>query len=325
MTSDKLVSEFGTAYSNARILIKKGAALDARKYIIRCMQILLELYKQTSKVMGRVKLYSRICEFKHYSSVLYESGVTEEIKLAFNLTKDEEPTKTIAPEEKSNDPIDEIISDGYSQGWCADICEKNLKSVVRISANTRSSGSNGTGFIISEKGFILTNDHIVFDEDNCEYYKKIVMSFAGENTEYKLQIVDSDKKNDVALCRFEPSELPEVRPVHRIKNYGLLKPGADILVIGNTFSMGLTPFSGTVRMPHDNDGNLLYTAPSNPGDSGGPVFNRAGECVGINKSITVRITRGDRVMDSQGMTNATPMDKIDELLDKWVKSYNLEL
>ena len=66
---------------------------------------------------------------------------------------------------------------------------------------------------------------------------------------------------------------------------------------------------------------MVYTAPSNPGDSGGPVFNRIGECIGINKSRTVAVNG----TAAEAYANATPMDKIDELLKKWTDANYIEL
>ena len=61
------------------------------------------------------------------------------------------------------------------------------------------------------------------------------------------------------------------------------------------------------------------------GDSGGPVFNGQGECVGINKSITAAVNCGGSPVMAQGLTNATPMDRIDEMLEKWCKKHDITL
>jgi V8-like Glu-specific endopeptidase len=85
--------------------------------------------------------------------------------------------------------------------------------------------------------------------------------------------------------------------------------------------MGLAPFTGVVRFTKNDNGNLVYTAPSNPGDSGGPVLNRKGECIGINKSKTLAVNN----VSADSYANATPMDKINELLEKWCESNKIIL
>ncbi len=88
------------------------------------------------------------------------------------------------------------------------------------------------------------------------------MSFVGEKKTYKLEVLFSDKKADVALCRFNPSEVPSFSSVKRIDDYSCVKQGADCLVIGNAFGMGLAPFTGIIRFTCNNNGNMVYTAPS---------------------------------------------------------------
>ena len=91
--------------------------------------------------------------------------------------------------------------------------------------------------------------------------------------------------------------------------------------IGNAFGMGLAPFTGMVRFTKNNNGNLVYTVPSSPGDSGGSVFDRFGECIGINKSKTVTVNG----TAAETYANANPMDKIDELLKKWLSKNDIKL
>lgn len=207
-----------------------------------------------------------------------------------------------------------------TQGWCAEIFDANKSAVVRITALAKSRKINGTGFIISDKGYLLTNAHIVFDKQNDCYYTKITMSFVGEQKSYDLKVLFSDREADVALCRFDPKETASFTCVKRISDYSKLKQGADCVAIGNGFGMGLAPISGTVRFTKSREGNLVYTVPSNPGDSGAPVFNRNGECIGINKSRIMTVN-GE---EADGFANATPMDTIDSLLKQWIDNINEE-
>lgn len=259
------------------------------------------------------------------SSILHDQGVTNEVRAMFNL-KESTPLREFSPENSlGTTKIDKIIGTVQSQDWCADIFDKYKGSVAEIKAASNGKISSGTGFIISENGYILTNDHVVYDEDSCSYCKKLSMTLEGTKKAVPLNIINSDKKNDVALCAFDKEKVDNCRAVPCIKDYSSLKQGARIVLIGNPLSMGIAPVEGIVRYTHNNEGNLVYTALSNHGDSGGPVFNMAGECVGINKSIVVSVTRGDSTVEVQGITNATPMDKIDELLDRWCKDNHIKL
>lgn len=220
---------------------------------------------------------------------------------------------------------DGFLPDDRSQGWAADIFELRSPSIISLTCRGATQCSNGTGFIISKNGYFVTNDHVVYDDSAGGYFSKLEIRFADGKKKCKAYVVTSNKKSDVALCRFEPDDIPETEPIPFIGDYSNLKQGADILVIGNGLSMGLAPFTGTVKFTHGESGNLVYTAPSNPGDSGGPVFNRKGECVGINKSVTVSVVRGGQEISVNGLTNATPADKIVELLKNWSKSLNITL
>lgn len=208
-----------------------------------------------------------------------------------------------------------------SQGWCADIFDKYIGAIVKITLDNDTSISNGTGFIISEKGYLLTNDHVVFDDDNGTYNADIRMSLGDGKARYKIETLCSDKKADIALCRFDPAKVKNFSVVKRISDYSKVKPGADCLLIGNAFGLGLSPISGTIRFVHDQNGNLVFSAFSNPGDSGGPVFNRQGECIGVNKSKTTSYNH----VAADGYINATPMDKVEALLDKWCKANDITL
>ena len=89
--------------------------------------------------------------------------------------------------------------------------------------------------------------------------------------------------------------------------------------------MGIAPFWGIVRHTHGLNGDLIYDAQSNQGDSGAPVLNLAGECVGSTNRSRCPYGRETRTIEVHGMANATPMDKINELLDKWCEEYEIEL
>ncbi len=320
-----------TYYLNAREFVKQNNPKAARAYVLAILNCALETYQNATKILIKVKTQAFLDTWIAVSRELYDKGVTDFVLKCFGLPvkqKQQLPaTERVTPKHTKplprqknfgEMPTEEIDITGLieesakTQGWCAEQFDNCKSAVVEITASDSQQNSNGTGFIISSKGYLLTNDHIVYDEETHRYFPKIKM-FCVEGKTVKLDVLFSDKKSDVALCCFDPKEAGEFAVIKRIPDYSKVLQGADCLVIGNAFGMGLAPFTGVVRFTKDNDGNLVYTAPSNPGDSGGPVLNRQGECIGINKSKTLTVNN----VSADGYVNATPMDKIEELLYKW--------
>lgn len=343
--SNKMVDKdkITTYYSNARELVKQNNPKAARAYVLAILNYALETYKHASKILTKAKTAVFMERWITVSRELYDKGVTDFVLKCFNLPTNHEqqlPKEEKKPIKRSGNslpkceaksepsvPSGEIDITGLideaekTQGWCAEVFDANRKAVVQISVSTSTHGASGTGFIISSNGYLLTNDHVVFDEQSGVYYSKVNMSFVGDKKKYKLEVLFSDKNADVALCKFNPEEVQGYTTIKRIADYSKLKQGADCLVIGNAFGMGLAPFTGIVRFTKNDSGNLVYTAPSNPGDSGGPVFDRNGDCIGINKSRTTAINN----IAAEAYANATPMDTIDELLKKWTSNNGIKL
>lgn len=323
-----------TVYTNARELVRANNPKAARSYVLLLLNSALESYKNASSILAKAKLGAFMDHWVAVSRDLYDKGITGFVLESFGLApKKEEPKQTKQTKRAREESPPAKADDGEidfaglieetkdTQGWCAEVFEKNKRAVVEVSVTGNGQNASGTGFIISEKGYMLTNDHVVFDVESGVYYPRIFIKFQGEQKKIKAEVLFSDKKADVALCKFDTDGVGRCVSVKRVADYSSLLQGADCVVIGNGFGMGLAPFSGVVRFTKDSDGNLVYTAPSNPGDSGAPVFNRRGECIGINKSKTVKVN--ERAAD--GIANATPMDTIEALLTKWCSHNNIEL
>ena len=139
----------------------------------------------------------------------------------------------------------------------------------------------GSGVIISQEGYILTNNHVVEDA------KEVTVTLAN-NQEYRAQIVGRDSKTDLALLNIDATQ---PLPVATLGDSDHLKIGDWVLAIGNPFGLSNTVTAGIVSAkgrvigagPYD---NFIQTDASiNPGNSGGPLFNVKGEVVGINTAI----------------------------------------
>ncbi len=325
--------KFKQLYAETRTYLKQGNAQEARKDVLAILDILYAMRLSAPTVMARAKANAMIEQFLSYARILRMEGVTPKVLEAFGLIENKAPMpetppsyppKIIprAPRAAQPKPPVEVPS----QGWVADLFERYQCGVVRVVAQSVVGYSNGTGFVISKNGLLLTNEHVVYDEAAGRLCTSVAVSFGQDSKQYDAHVVASDGKYDLALLQLERGLPTKAVVVPRIRDYSAVKQGADVILIGNAFSMGLAPIPGTIKFTHEgNSGDLVYTAPSNPGDSGGPVFNRNGECIGINKSVTSAFIRGGQRVESQGLTNATPMDFIDERLAAWTKKYSIEL
>lgn len=147
----------------------------------------------------------------------------------------------------------------------------------------RQSVSTGSGFVISDDGYILTNHHVIDGADE-------VMVRMSDRQEFKAEVIGSDPRTDVALLKIKAKNLPVVK----IGNTDNLKVGAWVLAIGAPFGLDYTVTSGIVsakgrNLPDDTYVPFIQTDVAiNPGNSGGPLINLDGEVVGINAQIYTR-------------------------------------
>src|SRR6188508_1476957 len=141
----------------------------------------------------------------------------------------------------------------------------------------------GSGFIVSADGYILTNAHVVADADE-------VMVRTTDRREYAAKVIGLDRRTDVAVLKIEGKQLPVVR----LGDPSKLRPGEWVLAIGSPFTFENSVTAGIVSatgraMPGEDLVPFIQTDVAvNPGNSGGPLFNLNGEVVGINSQIYSR-------------------------------------
>ncbi|RME62864.1 MAG: DegQ family serine endoprotease, partial [Nitrospirae bacterium] len=141
--------------------------------------------------------------------------------------------------------------------------------------------SLGSGVIVSEDGYILTNNHVIKDAD--EILVKLV-----DKREFKGKVIGSDPKTDLAVVKIDAKGLPAIK----IGNSDELKVGEVVLAVGNPFGLSHTITMGIVSaVGRSNVGVADYEdfiqtdAAINPGNSGGALVNIRGELIGINTAI----------------------------------------
>ncbi|MDP1687406.1 Do family serine endopeptidase [Hydrogenophaga sp.] len=169
------------------------------------------------------------------------------------------------------------------------------------------SRGQGSGFIISADGLVLTNAHVVRDA------QRVTVKLT-DRREFVAKVLGSDPKTDVAVLRIEAKDLPVV-PLGSARD---LKVGEWVLAIGSPFGFENSVTAGVVSakgrsLPDDSFVPFIQTDVAvNPGNSGGPLFNSRGEVVGIN-SQTYSRTGG-----YQGLSFAIPMETVLQVKDQIV-------
>ncbi|MFB3886451.1 MAG: DegQ family serine endoprotease [Thermodesulfobacteriota bacterium] len=159
----------------------------------------------------------------------------------------------------------------------------------------------GSGFVLSQEGYILTNYHVVEDADQI----KVKLS---NGKEYDGKVVGRDPKTDLALVKIEGSS--DLHPL-KLGNSDGLKVGSWVVAIGSPFGLEQTVTAGIVSAkgrvigsgPYD---NFIQTDASiNPGNSGGPLVDMEGEVIGVNTAI---------IASGQGIGFAIPINMAKEII-----------
>ena len=139
----------------------------------------------------------------------------------------------------------------------------------------------GSGFIISEDGYILTNAHLVAGADD------VTVRLADAKREFRAAVVGADQRSDVALLKVRARGLPTAR----LGSSASLEPGDWVAAIGSPFGFANTITAGIVSAKGRSLPEELYVpfiqtdVAVNPGNSGGPLLNLRGEVVGMNSLI----------------------------------------
>lgn len=176
---------------------------------------------------------------------------------------------------------------------------KVLPSIVGITISydvsfwgrTQTSEANGSGVIISEDGYILTNNHVVSSSDSSFYYevseaKKITVSLNNGEESYEAKIIGTDKQTDLAIIKIDATGLTAAE----LGDSSSVKVGEFVLAVGNPLGLDTSVTSGIVsaleRDITSEDGTVYHVMQTdcaiNSGNSGGALVNSKGQVIGIN-------------------------------------------
>ena len=169
--------------------------------------------------------------------------------------------------------------------------------------------SLGSGFIIDQDGYILTNHHVVAKASE-------VLVTLSDQRKFKAKIIGKDEKMDLALIqiRTDQGQVPSpIKPVE-MGNSEQVRIGETVVAVGNPFGLQNTVTRGIISAKNRTIGlgpfdNFLQTDASiNPGNSGGPLFNDRGQVIGINSAIR------SQTGQSSGLGFAIPINEAKELI-----------
>jgi serine protease Do len=167
----------------------------------------------------------------------------------------------------------------------------------------------GSGFIINSDGYILTNTHVVANAEE-------VTVRLTDRREFPAKVIGADDRTDVAVIKINATNLPIVK----LGDPSRIKPGQWVLAIGSPFGFENSATAGIISataraVPGENYVPFIQTDVAvNPGNSGGPLFNMAGEVIGINSQIFSR-TGG-----FMGVSFAIPIDVARNVEEQLIKT-----
>lgn len=164
--------------------------------------------------------------------------------------------------------------------------ETYIKLYPTMEMVARSSASSGTGFFVSNTGYIVTNNHVIEDAVNGNI--KITGINGNNSKSYKAKVEVTDKQNDLAILKITDPSFTETINVPYTFKFSISNMGEDCFVLGYPLisSMGkdIKLTNGIISSKTGFDGNIAQyqiSAPVQPGNSGGPLFDKSGNIIGV--------------------------------------------
>lgn len=265
------------------------------------MKILSSIALSASLMMGfdvqeMPKVQSRVApELGETQVYSFNSSIEKASQVVVNISTQKRIKNKVGSHPMFNDP--------FFQQFFGDIYNQIPKEKVERSL--------GSGVIISQDGYIITNNHVIDGAD------KVVVSLPNSSKEYTAKVIGTDSRTDLAVIKIEKTGLPVIR----FADSSLVKVGDLVFAIGNPFGVGETITQGIVSALNKNGigindyENFIQTDASiNPGNSGGALVDSRGALIGINTAII------SRSGGNQGIGFAIPSDMVKKIAKQLIES-----
>ncbi|RJP33406.1 MAG: DegQ family serine endoprotease [Candidatus Omnitrophota bacterium] len=204
-----------------------------------------------------------------------------------------------------NDPFDMFGNDLFERFFGRPRSDQNPRSPRK-----QLQKGQGSGFIISADGYILTNNHVVGEANKI----KVKLN---DNRDFEAKLIGADPRSEVAVIKIEATDLPALT----LGDSDNMEVGEWVIAIGNPFGLSHTVTTGVVSAKGrssvgiaDYEDFIQTDAAINPGNSGGPLLNLEGQVIGINTAI---ISRSGGYM---GIGFAIPSNMVKSIFDQIVKT-----
>jgi len=183
-----------------------------------------------------------------------------------------------------------------------DFFKKYFGEIPEGQGPSQERSSLGSGFIISQDGYVITNHHVVMDAEE-------IIVRLNDRREFVAELIGSDERSDIAVLKIEANSLP----ILKLGDSSNLNVGEWVLAIGSPFGFDASVTAGIISaigrsLPNENYVPFIQTDVAiNPGNSGGPLFNLDGEVIGVNSQIYSR-TGG-----FMGLSFAVPVNVVENV------------
>ena len=258
--------------------------------------------KDKAAITGRIlaKKHDQVAVDVGYTVLVVPRNQIEKIIEGDNPGRPDKKTPAAAPAQAE--------PKGFFQSTGALLPERSVRELVgQLGAavvQVRTPGGLGSGFIINEEGYLITNFHVI--ENETQISVEVYQQDSGqlERKSYKqIKIIAINKFADLALLKIEDKDSPQF-PKVPLGDSDALAVGERVFAIGSPLGLERTVTEGIVSTktrPMQGELYLQTTAQINPGNSGGPLFNLRGEVVGVTN---MKITFGE------GLGFAIPVEAV---------------